>query len=182
MSEEETEKAGTGDDVDRVMIDIETLGLEPGASIISIGAVRFDTAGLGETFERSISMTSNEQAGMTIDAETVEWWVGQDAAASEQLVGGDRLGPVLRDFAQWVDDADEVWANSPSFDCDLLEAAYDAVGLEAPWDFYQERDYRTLSSLPVAADVEFDGVEHDALDDAKHQALVAAGTLARLDE
>lgn len=89
---------------------------------------------------------------------------------------------MLRGFAQWFDDADEVWANSPSFDCELLEAAYDAVGLEAPWDFYQERDYRTLSSLPVAVDVEFEGVEHDALDDAKHQALVAAETLARLDE
>jgi len=36
----------------RVMIDIETLGLDPGAAILSIGAVRFSTAGSGSCWSR----------------------------------------------------------------------------------------------------------------------------------
>lgn len=169
-------------DVDRVMVDIETLGLEPGASIVSIGAVRFDAGEGGDRFRASISLTSCEAAGLTIDAETLEWWLTQNEVAKRQLVGGDPLAEVLEDFAEWYGDADEIWANSPSFDCELLSAAYDAVGLDEPWDFWTERDFRTLSSLEAAPEAEQDGVEHDALDDAVHQAEIAAETLARLEE
>ncbi|OYR88661.1 hypothetical protein DJ71_04880 [Halorubrum sp. E3] len=166
---------------DRVMIDIESMGLDPGASIVSIGAVRFGPKGLDETFFESISLTSCEHAGLSIDAETVEWWLAQDELAKEQLTGGHRLEPVLEEFAEWLGGADEIWANSPSFDCELLEAAYDAVGMDAPWSFYEERDFRTLSGLDVAPDIDNAGVEHDALDDAKAQAEVAAETLHRLE-
>lgn len=165
---------------DRVMVDIETLGLEPGAAVLSIGAVRFDAGKLGETFQRSISLTSCQSNGLAIDAETLEWWLSQGDDAREQLVGGDELADVLEAFAGWFGDADEVWANSPSFDCAMLEAAYEQVGLETPWDFWQERDFRTLKSLSIAPEVDHDGVDHDALDDAKHQAHVAAATLKRL--
>ena len=115
---------------DRVMVDIETLGLDPGASVVSIGAVRFDPDGTGDRFSASISLTSCEAAGLTIDAETLEWWLTQDDVAKRQLVGGDSLTEVLEDFAEWYGDANEIWANSPSFDCDILGAAYDAIGLD----------------------------------------------------
>ncbi|RAW44047.1 3'-5' exoribonuclease [Halorubrum sp. 48-1-W] len=167
---------------DRVMLDIETLGLEPGASVVSIGAVRFDESGVGDTFERSISLTSCQRAGLTIDAETLEWWLAQDGEALDQLSGGDPLARVLEAFSEWYGDADQIWANSPSFDCELLETAYHAVDRDEPWMFYEERDFRTISSLPVAADVEFEGVEHDALDDAVHQAEVVSKTLAGIEE
>lgn len=169
---------------DRVMVDIETLGLEPGAAILSIGAVRFDRDGLGDTFEASVSLTSCEEAGLKIDAGTLEWWLGQEDAAREQLVGGDDLGTVLSRFGVWYreQDADEIWANSPSFDCEHLERAFDAVGVNAPWEFRDERCYRTLRSLTDAdEDVAWDGVEHDALDDAKYQATVAMRALAQLE-
>lgn len=165
--------------VDRVMIDIETLGLEPGSAIVSIGAVRFDRDGLGDTFEASVNLTSCEEAGLEIDADTLEWWLGQGEAAREQLTGGDDLGDALADLRIWYRDADEVWANSPSFDCEHLERAFDAVGVNAPWEFRDERCYRTLRSL-TDVDVAWDGVEHDALDDAKYQATTAAEALAQL--
>lgn len=178
MTETAKDESGT----DRVMLDIETLGLDPGASIVAIGAVRFSESHLGDTFQRSISLTSCENAGLTIDAETLEWWLTQDELAKDQLVGGSRLGPVLRDFAEWYDNVDEIWANSPSFDCEILSAAYDAVGLEQPWNFWAERDFRTLESFDFAPEPEQAGVEHDALDDAVHQAEIASETLARLEE
>ena len=168
-------------DPDRVMLDIETLGLDPGATIVAIGAVRFDADGLGAVFQQSISLTSCQRAGLTIDAETLDWWLAQDDLAKEQLNGGSRLEDVLEDFGEWYGDADEIWANSPSFDCDILSAAYDAVGLDEPWEFWAERDFRTLSSFAAAPEPEQAGDEHDALDDARHQAEIAAETLRRLE-
>jgi DNA polymerase III epsilon subunit-like protein len=168
---------------DRVMVDIETLGLKPGAAILSIGAVRFDESGTGEEFHRSISLESCQEAGLTIHAGTLEWWLSQDDEVSDILTGGDDLEHVLRGFDAFYGDADEVWANSPSFDCEMLAAAYDAVGMNEPWEFWAERDVRTLKKLSVAPDIERqDGEnEHDALDDARHQALLVGETLRRLE-
>lgn len=163
----------------RVMVDIETLGLEPGSVITSIGAVRFTSAAVGQTFSRRIDIESATDAGLTIDGGTLQWWLEQSEDAREELHGDQPLRIVLEAFANWLGDVDELWANSPSFDCEHLEAAYDAVGLDVPWDYYHERDYRTLSNLPVAPDIEQEGVEHNALDDAIHQATVASKALQR---
>ena len=165
----------------RVMVDIETLGLERGAAIVSIGAVRFNTNGINGSFERSVSLSSCQDAGLTIDAETIEWWFSQDDAPREQIAGGVELVDALSAFTAWYGDVDEIWANSPSFDCELLEAAYEAVGLEEPWDFWEERDVRTIASLPVAPDIEQEGTEHDAIDDARHQAHVVGKALRKVD-
>jgi len=165
----------------RVMVDIETLGLEPGASVLSIGAVEFDTDGYHPGFYGSITRESCEEAGLTVDEDTVEWWQDQPDEARKQLEGGDDLADVLEEFAEFVDGADEVWANSPSFDCELLIEAGRRVGVPMPWEFYEERDHRTLKSLPVAVDVGHEGVKHNALDDATHQARVASETLRRLE-
>lgn len=163
--------------MNRVMLDLETLGLEPGCAIISFGAARFDHTGVGETFYRSISLVSCDDAGLEIDAGTLEWWLGQDDNAREQLTGGEELTEVLHEFAEFYDGADEIWANAPSFDCQILSAAYDACNAPVPWEFYEERCFRTLKNLPGAVEVEQDGVDHNALDDALHQARVASKTL-----
>lgn len=165
----------------RVMVDIETLGLDRGAAILSIGAVKFDIEEIGDTFEASISRESCEAAGLTVDEGTLEWWQDQSDAAREVLDGGDDLEDVLQDFTLWAGGADEVWANSPSFDCEMLIEAGKAVGVPMPWEFYEERDVRTVKSLPVAPELEHDGVEHDALDDAIHQARIVQTTLRRLE-
>jgi len=166
---------------DRIMIDCETLGTDPGATIVSIGAVAFDADGPGDEFRAAVSPTSCQRHGLSIDAETLEWWLTQDAAAREQLRGGTDLETALEDLTMFVADADEIWANSPAFDCAILGAAYDAVGLTTPWAYYETRDYRTLSDLAIAPRIGHEGTDHDALDDARHQARVAAETLRRID-
>jgi hypothetical protein len=164
------------------MLDIETLGLDPGAAILSIGAVEFDRQGLGDTFEASISLTSCQAAGLSIDADTLEWWLEQDATAQDVLTGGEALGQVLGRFRIWLGDRDEIWANSPKFDCAHLEHAYALFDDAAPWQYYQLRDVRTVSKLSIAPDYEQDGTEHDALDDARYQARVVSEALRRLQE
>jgi len=166
---------------ERVMVDIETLGLEPGAAIVSIGAVRFGPGGLGDQFYGDIDIESCQEAGLAIDAGTLQWWLGQDETVQEQLDGGQDLETVLLGFDAWYDDADEVWANSPSFDCEHLERAFETVGLEAPWHFSDERCFRTIRSLGRDARVSRDGDEHDALADARYQAAVVSDLLYQLE-
>jgi hypothetical protein len=164
------------------MVDIETLGLDAGAAILSIGAVRFDSDGpTGDEFYREVSLESCQEAGLEVDAQTLEWWLEQDEAARDALTGGQELADVLELFADWYGDADEVWANSPSFDCALLEAAFTAAGSEIPWTFKHERDVRTVAALDLVNEPDHDGVEHHALDDAAHQARYVAKALRELD-
>lgn len=169
------------DSMRRLMVDIETLGTEPGCAILSLGAVEFDTDGLGLQFHENINLTSCEAAGLRIDADTVEWWATQDNV-QDVLAGGGDLEDVLAEFVRVAAEVDEVWANSPSFDLAILKTAGQAVGVEMPWEFYQERDFRTLKNLPGAVELEREGVRHDALDDAVHQARRASETLARWSE
>jgi hypothetical protein len=167
---------------DRIMIDIETLGTDPGAAIVSIGAVAFGRDGRTETpFHRSISLQSCQRHGLHIDAETLAWWLDEDPRlAAKTLPGGDPLPDVLSDLAVVLAPADEVWANSPAFDCVILEAAYDAVGQDLPWEYWQTRDARTVTEL-AAVDLPQDGTEHDALDDTRHQVEEVGEALERLE-
>jgi len=168
----------------RLMLDIETLGTEPGCAICSVGAVVFSTDGLSDRETWSVDIGSCQSLGMRIDAETLSWWLDQSATVREQLRGGDELPQVLHEFAAFYReaDADEIWANAPSFDCEILSDAYRRVDIAKPWDYWDERCYRTVKNLPDAADIDRQGDHHDALDDAAHQARVASATLARWDD
>lgn len=163
----------------RVMLDIETLGTDPGAVVLSIGAVLFDADGvdLTEQFYREIDMESAQDAGLHIDAGTLKWWRKQDESVREVLDGGEPLEQVLIDFADWLPNEPEVWANPPKFDCAMLETAFDAVNRECPWYHGDLRDYRTIRSLDVCVEVPKSGEKHHALDDARNQARSMAKTL-----
>ena len=162
---------------ERCMIDIETLGLNPGSAILSIGAKRFDLDGLGDGFSCIVDLESCQEAGLQIDANTLEWWLSQDSEVQHILTGGIELKDALENLSRFYGDCTEVWANSPAFDCSHLEEAYDAVGIPEPWTYYEKRDVRTIVNLPVAPDMEQAGNEHDALDDARYQAKAVIETL-----
>lgn len=163
-----------------VMVDIETLGREPGAAILSVGAVTFDLEGVHDTFYQNVDLETCADAGLEVEAATLAWWLDQDEEARDVLRGGHDLEAVLTDFADFYSGAEEIWANSPSFDCEILGHAYDALGIEQPWGFREERDYRTLREIPGAVWVDRQGTHHNALDDAKHQAKKVVLTLNNL--
>jgi hypothetical protein len=166
------------------MVDIETLGTEPGCAILSIGAAVFDHDGVDETWSMSVDLESCEAYGLDADLSTLSWWLSRSDEQQAALEGGEPLGDVLREFVQWYrqEDADQLWANSPIFDVAIIDEACARVGVSVPWSFWELRDYRTLSDLALAVDVEQAGTEHDALDDAIHQSRIASATLQRLSE
>lgn len=165
-----------------VMVDIETLGSTAGSVILSIGAVGFDAehGELGHRFHEVISLTSALGAGATVSVETIEWWSKQTPAA--QAVIFRALSPdappmptVFEQFAAFLAaecDAKRLrlWGNGSDFDNVLLIAGFDQVGQAPPWRFYNHRCFRTLKNLFPGHEPKREGLHHDALDDAVHQA------------
>lgn len=158
-----------------LMIDIETLGTAPGSVILSIGAVAFDaeTGEFGEEFYAAIDPQSAVASGLTIDVSTVLWWMEQSEEARKAAFSGERLlGWALGEFGDYVRrvEASRVWAKPPSFDLVLLESAFRACRTPIPWHYKTPRDCRTLFDLTGAVQPDV-GTAHNALDDAKSQAL-----------
>lgn len=171
-----------------VMADIETLGVRPGSVILSIGAVRFDRD-TGEispnVFYRVIDRASCHAAGLTEDASTVDWWTSQSEEARAVLRWADAgdaafLPDALQDFADWMaaGPSPRLWGCGAAFNNVLLRAAFDAVGLPHPWPFWNDRCFRTLKGLHPGREPERQGVYHNALDDALHQARWALAILS----
>jgi len=158
------------------MLDIETMGNTPNSAIISIGAVRFDKGGLKDEFQSlPIKLESSIDAGLQIDASTVMWWMKQSEGARSKVYNGKvELEEILVDFSRWVHESEEppiVWGNGAMFDNVILGNAYNKVGMEKPWAFWNDRCYRTVKSLYPKTEIERVGVYHHAVDDAKSQAL-----------
>lgn len=160
------------------MLDIETMGNESYSSIISIGAVEFDikTGDTGNEFHTYISLHSCIDAGLIITPQTVLWWLEQDIESINDLISGQKtampLTDALQSFSDFINNNDyQVWANSPRFDCGILQNAYTRVGIPIPWNFRNERCVRTLASFNPEKVVKYHpiGVIHNALADCRNQ-------------
>ena len=154
------------------MIDLETMGTGSNAAIIAIGAVKFDHVGIVDEFYKVVSLESSVKNGMTIEPDTVLWWMKQSVEARKEFERkGGSLCRVLLTFYEWFGQDKPVWGNGASFDNVILSNAYKLTGLEQPWNFWSDRCYRTLKSLYPSIEVNRSGTHHNALDDAKSQAL-----------
>lgn len=162
--------------MNNLMVDIETMGKKPGCAIIGIAAVEFniETGETDRAFCKSIDLKSCVKSGLTIDPDTVMWWLNQSAEAITSLISREpgHVSTVLYEFAQFIgENKYYMWANSPSFDLNILEAAFDKTFIIKPWHFLQERDVRTIISLKpeIKANHVFNGIQHDPLDDCYNQ-------------
>jgi len=159
------------------MIDLETMGNGPNSAIAAIGAVMFDpVSGLGDRFYALVDLETSVSDGGVMDASTVLWWLRQSDAARGALVAGDGMSilTALTRFGYWlrsVDDRDlKVWGNGADFDNVILAGAFRRSGFKLPWDFRNNRCFRTLRALSPDVPWERTGTAHNALDDAVSQA------------
>lgn len=155
------------------MLDLETLGNRPGSVIVAVGAAKFGGGKITDTFYQRVDAESCVRLGLKIDASTLMWWLQQeDAARLEVTKAGKPIEQVLNLFSEWLADPDaEVWGNGAAFDNVLLGDAYDRALLDRPWKFWNDRCYRTVRGLRPDIPAARRGVHHNALDDAKTQAL-----------
>ena len=162
-----------------VMLDLETMGKKSNAAIVSIGAVEFniETAETGDQFYGRVDLQSCLDYGLTVDASTVYWWLLQSEQARKEIAhGGDNLAHALNVFSEWfrgLGQDVQIWGNGATFDLGILSSAYEACVLPEPWSCRNERDVRTMVSLypevRIKHDKNFKGVEHNPIDDCKHQ-------------
>lgn len=167
-----------------IMLDLETWGLIPGSDIRSIGAVVFDpVAGtLGDEFYVATENKYWDDGGycesggwmkwpLTRDPGTEKWWGDQSPEAQAAFENPTALNQALAAFHDWLPSEEYgLWANGPHFDVEILAACYRAVGLPVPWSHRAPRDCRTIWEAAGWPEIFFDGTQHNALDDAKHQA------------
>lgn len=172
-----------------VMLDLETLSSAPDAAIVAIGATCFGpdlppAIGGGTSFYTVIAAESAQQAGGSIEAGTVMWWLKQSDEARRALTDApqNRIEWALQQFAVWLTpwpDA-RIWGNGSDFDNVVLQGAYQRLRMKAPWGHRQNRCYRTLKNLMPEIAFEPAGTHHNALDDAVAQARHAARILAAM--
>lgn len=190
-----------------IVIDLETLGTKPGCVILEIGACAIDpdTGAFLANFSRRLDeLFTNYKYPLLEDEEkTLAWWLENNPTTYYRLVH--RIHDYaprppeddLKAFKAWFDSQTSgrdpkrvrIWANGPSFDIAILQAAYDRYGVERPWICWQERCVRTALE---AADYQSGSVSwiergprHRALNDARHEARKlfysgALGTTSRV--
>lgn len=158
--------------MNQIHIDLETLDTARTAQLLSIGAVCGDN-----TFYRELSNDDYKQYGeFTQSKDTIAWW--EDQGGFQYRENPVPVSTALHEFCTWfrgvstaIESDTEVWANSPSFDCDKINFHLEVLHLPPLWKFYQERDVRTIKSLaytlhlPIAAALN----PHHALQDAINQ-------------
>ncbi|EES6394274.1 RecE family exodeoxyribonuclease, partial [Escherichia coli] len=88
---------------DHLMIDLETMGKNPDAPIISIGAIFFDpqTGDMGPEFSKTIDL---ETAGGVIDRDTIKWWLKQSREAQSAIMTDEiPLDDALLQLREFID-------------------------------------------------------------------------------
>ncbi len=169
-----------------VMLDLETWGTRPGCAIRSIGAIMFDphTDELGATFYANISNDSCSQAGLHVDPKSAEWWGKQNPKAQEMLLTDQlTLTEAGERFDAWwrKNGGIFVWSHGADFDAPVWAAAMHAVGREVPWKYSNARCTRTVYDIVGFNNyaVSRKGTYHNALDDARHQAICVQRAYAK---
>ncbi|EGO4447968.1 exonuclease [Escherichia coli] len=174
-----------------LMIDLETMGKNPDAPIISIGAIFFDpqTGDMGPEFSKTIVL---ETAGGVIDRDTIKWWLKQSREAQSAIMTDEiPLDDALLQLREFIDENSgeffiQVWGNGANFDNTILRRSYERQGIPCPWRYYNDRDVRTIVELGKAIDfdartaIPFEGERHNALDDARYQAKYVSAIWQKL--
>ena len=121
-----------------------------------------------------------------MDGETIAWWLKQSDAALQDLVAETGtvdliagLHAIQRFLMQQSEREDlrdvYVWGNSNLFDLGILQHLFDKYDMQVPWHYARDMNVRTIvwmakTFFGIDRPGMADGTEHNALDDARHQA------------
>lgn len=162
-----------------LMIDLETLDVKPTATVLTIGAVRFDPFGDDEkspTCKKlyiKVDIDSCDKLGCTVSQDTLNWWAQQDPKAQDEAFSSEgrvNIHEAMTELYKFSQGIKRVWSHGASFDVVICEHLFHKVGKLCPWQFWEVRDTRTLFDLgidPKRPPV----LKHHALEDAWNQAV-----------
>ena len=168
-----------------VMLDLETMGTSGNSALISIGAYAFDFVHeFRADFHEGVDLVSCERLGLSVEADTVSWWLKQDPQAITSLVELPKIDihEALKRFGHFLSMVNiitegeplYVWGNGIDFDNKILRNACEKAKITLPK--FKDMDFRTIKTMarqytfPDVESFRKDGVLHNALSDAKTQA------------
>jgi len=162
-----------------VMIDLETLDVLPSATILTIGAVKFDPFGDDinekkcEKFYVRVDVDSCDQLGATVSQATLDWWASQSQDAQDEAFDPNNRIPVtdaMNQLYKFCWGAKRVWSHGAGFDVIILEHYFRKIGKAIPWSFWEVRDTRTIFDIGINPERP-PVLKHHALEDAWNQAV-----------
>lgn len=178
--------------MNHLTVDLETLGTEPTSVITAIGAVFFDLEGETKEFYTTVDAQSCLDAGLTVNGDTIMWWMQQSNAARQALKSKypATLETALSMYGSFVANNRTknlcVWTHA-TFDAPILDYAFKIVDVKNPVHYKENRDIRTLTYLnnlnrdkskkDTVSSLNDGFIAHNALDDARKQAIYIARML-----
>lgn len=131
-------------------IDLETIDTCPQATVLSLGAVKFNPFDSSEPHSEiyfKISIDDQDRLGRTTSDDTLNWWSRQDKKIMEEAfdqTGAISVDEALQQIRKWIVGVDTFWGQGYGFDYTILEDMFRRGGNPVPWNFWQIRDSRTL--------------------------------------
>lgn len=179
--------------VKRMVVDIETLGVNSRSPVLSIGAVILAKDLSIEDRVRDIiewridaSLYDYFNGSFVVDFSTIKWWVDQKLTAKKTaFTGSESPGIVCQELADIYREAEcgEIWANHPQFDVVILENLFKQYDVKVPWNYYDVFDTATIKlflSQLKRDEFKNDLVAHVASDDAIYEARCLQWLLPKL--
>jgi len=162
-----------------LMIDLETLDVTPTASILTIGAVRFDP--FGDEINDStctklyikVDLDSCDRYGGTVSQSTIDWWASQSKEAQDEAFDPTGRVPIeeaMNQLYKFAWGAKRVWSHGATFDIPICEFYFRKVGKAIPWQFWEARCTRTIFDIGINPNRP-PVLKHHALEDAWNQAV-----------
>lgn len=175
-----------------ITLDIETEGTGHDAVIATIGAVITDIVTGQELSDFYIRCKTEEQIyiGRKVTKGTQEWWASQREHNQEAFDEAFcpyfkryELKTALEQLALWIRQTfpekvrPAVFGNGPEFDNSIIDHAFTQFEMKTPWDHGCNQSVRTMVwmgrvilGIDPKGQFEFEGIQHHALDDARHEA------------
>jgi len=182
-------------DINNVMIDIETFGTGSQPVIIQIAAVQFNpfTGETLQTINLPIEIQSSLDIGLNVDWSTLKFWFEQEAETIQSVIfAEDRIHirqafTLLKAFILSCNTTNphsnvQLWGKGPTFDLSKLSKVYELLDSPLPWKYWNEKCVRTIIGFNKKSSkkIEFTGKPHDAIDDCIHQVKQVTNVIQQL--
>lgn len=158
------------------MIDIETFGTAPSTVVTAVGIVVFNKERILDTLTVHLDIKEQIEAQRQIDGSTILWWLRQSKEAQNALLSGQSIAKSVMAGLKEIEDLFKtyspggVWGNASTFDNVIVSDLFRQARRKQPWDFWNDRCYRTMKNVYPDVKIKTVGVKHDALSDAISQA------------
>ena len=131
-------------------IDLETIDTCPQATVLSLGAVKFNPLDNSEPHSEmyfKISIDDQDKLGRTSRDDTIALLPKQDPQIIEEAFDQDScitVDEALKRISKWVVGVDTLWGQGYGFDYTIMEDMFRRGAKPIPWNFWIIRDSRTL--------------------------------------